>query len=93
MDNDEPILISTEIFNNESELRELVGLISTRMIGAESKINSYSKDFIRQTWDRIKWMEIFRQWYLRYKDNNLIDFKEFMEMVDPKGEFWKPSDF
>ena len=46
-DDNEVIRISCEVFDNESKLRELVDLISTRMIGAESKINSYSKDFIR----------------------------------------------
>ena len=90
-DDNEVIRISCEVFDNESKLRELVDLISTRMIGAESKINSYSKDFIRQTWDRIKWMEIFHHWYLRYKDNHLKDFEEFMLMIDPKREFWKPT--
>lgn len=48
------------------------------MIGAGSKINSFSKDFIRETWNRVGWMEIFHHWYLRYKDNHLKDFEEFM---------------
>lgn len=47
MNDDEVIRISCEVFNDESELRELVDLIPTRMIGFASKINSYSKDFIR----------------------------------------------
>lgn len=85
------ITISTEVFKNESELREFVGLVPNRMIGAGSKINSFSKDFIRETWNRVEWMEIFRQWYIRYRDNHLIDFKEFMLKIDPKREFWKPN--
>lgn len=94
MNDDEQIItISTDVFKNESELRELIGLISNRMIGAASRVNSYSRDFIRQTWDRIKWMEIFQHWYLRYESNQLKDFKEFMLIIDPKREFWKPCDF
>lgn len=88
MNDKEVITVSCEVFNNESKLRELVGLISNRMIGAASKVNSYSKDFIRQTWERINWMEIFQHWYLRYRDNHLIDFDEFMLIIDPKGEFY-----
>lgn len=87
MDN-QIITISIDIFKNENKLREFVGLVPNRMIGAGSKINSYSKDFIRQTWDRIKWMEIFQHWYLRYRDNHLKTFAEFMLEIDPKKEFW-----
>ena len=55
------------------------------------KIDGYSKDFIRETWDRIKWIEIFQHWYLRDFNNHLICFADFMLTIDPKREFWKPS--
>ena len=80
-----------DIFKDENKLREFVGLVPNRMIGAGSIVNSFSKDFIRETWNRIKWMEIFHHWYIRYRDNHLIDFKEFMLLIDQKREFWKPD--
>ena len=90
MNNDEPIFINTEIFKNESQLREFIGLIPNRMIGAGSKINSYSKDFIRETWDRIKWIEIFSRWWSRYQNrSNKITFNEFIKQIDPEEEFYK----
>ena len=58
------------------------------MIGAGSYINGFSKDFIRETWNRVNWMDIFHRWYLRYENNHLKDFKEFMLEIDPKKEFW-----
>ena len=87
------ISISMDIFKDESRLREFVGLVPIRMIGAGSYINGFSKDFIRETWNKVKWMEIFHHWYIRYRDNHLIDFEEFMLIIDPKREFFKPSDF
>lgn len=80
-----------DIFKDENKLREFIGLVPNRMIGAGSIVNSFSKDFIRETWNRIKWMEIFHHWYIRYRDNHLIDFKEFMLLIDQKREFWKPD--
>lgn len=87
------ISINTDIFKDEDKLREFIGLVPNRMIGAGSKINSFSKDFIRETWKKVKWMEIFHYWYIRYRDKHLITFNDFMQIIDPKREFWKPGDF
>lgn len=95
MNNDNiTITVSCEVFNNESELRQVIDFFDTRFFGHASNINCYSKDFIRQTWNRINWIEIFRWWYQRYETQSIgqgitYTFNRFMKQIDPEGEFYK----
>ena len=81
------LTISTDVLKDETELRQIVDLVSIRLLGGATTINGFSKDFIRETWNRVNWTEIFQHWYIRYKDNNLKTFKEFMKTID-KEEFY-----
>lgn len=88
------ITVSCEIFNNETELRQMIGFFTPRFLGSASNINGFSNDFIRETWDRINWMEIFRWWYQRYERQSIgqgirYTFNRFMKQIDPDGEFYK----
>lgn len=86
---DQQITVSYEIFNNETELRQLICFFSSRFLGSASNINGFSKDFIRETWDRINWKEVFGYWYIHKSQLGKCTFSEFMKQIDPDGEFGK----
>lgn len=82
------ITVSLEVFRNESELRQVIDLFEPRFMGSASNVGEYSKDFIRETWDRINWKEIFGYWYI-HKSQTGQSFSKFMKTIDPKEEFYK----
>lgn len=84
---DQVITVSIEVFRNESELRQIIDLIEPRFLGSASNIGEYSKNFIRETWDRIKWREVFSFWYIHKGLSGKYDFNEFMDIIDPEREF------
>lgn len=89
-DSEDKITIAYDTFFNESEMRQLISMISTRLVGSASNINGYSKDFIRETWDIVDWMDIFSWWYQRsLSKSNKLTFNNFMQMIDPDKEFYK----
>ena len=83
------ITVSIEVFRNESELRQVIDLFEPRFMSSASNVGEYSKDFIRETWDRINWREIFGYWYIHKCQIGKYTYNEFMKTIDPEEEFYK----
>ena len=63
-------------------------MFEPRFMSSASNVGEYSKDFIRETWDRINWKEIFSYWYI-HKSRTGQSFSKFMKTIDPEEEFYR----
>ena len=87
---EEPITVSFDVFKDETQLREVIDIFDTRFFSSASIIGGYTKNFIRETWNRVDWIGVFSRWWIRYQNGSKnLSFDEFMKYIDPEEEFYK----